>query len=242
MKNKDNLIISSVIIGVAMIIAVMVGAYAFITARGFDNTLTVTGSATQDVVADSAKWSFSLSEQGVEGDLQSATARLGHDLDAAKKFLSQNGVADADITITPVMTDEVYKYNSDQNGPRQFNVHQTITVQSNDPASIEKLSKASNILSAQGILVMIDQPQYFISNLPDLRIQLLGAAISDARARADQIAGSAHTKVGALKSASSGVVQVMPPNSVDVSDYGQYDTSTINKSVMVTVHATFFVK
>ena len=35
---------------------------------------------------------------------------------------------------------------------------------------------------------------------------------------------------------------VMAPNSVDVSDYGQYDTSNVNKEVMVTVRASFAVR
>jgi hypothetical protein len=39
-----------------------------------------------------------------------------------------------------------------------------------------------------------------------------------------------------------GVVQVMQVDSVDVSDYGSYDTSTINKDVMVTVKTVFGLK
>lgn len=241
MKKTDHLITSSFILGGAIVLAVVIGAYAFISARGFDNSLSVTGSATESVTADSGKWSFSLSRQATEGSLQTANVQLGRDLDAAKKFLAANSIADSAITITPVFTDQVYGYD-DKGGPRQFNVHQTVTVALKDPRLVDALSKASSALVSQGIVIMADQPQYFISNLADLRVKLLGAAITDARARADEIAGSAGTKVGALKSASSGVVQVLPPNSVDVSDYGQYDTSTIEKNVMVTVRASFFVK
>jgi hypothetical protein len=79
-------------------------------------------------------------------------------------------------------------------------------------------------------------------DLPELRVSLLGEALKDARARATEIAKSANTKVGALKSAASGVVQVSAPNSIDVSDYGNYDTSSMDKDVMVTVRATFLVQ
>ena len=71
---------------------------------------------------------------------------------------------------------------------------------------------------------------------------LIGKAVQDAKARAESIAKSTGQSVGALKSASSGVVQVMAPNSVDISDYGSYDTSTIDKQIMVTARATFFLK
>jgi hypothetical protein len=36
-----------------------------------------------------------------------------------------------------------------------------------------------------------------------------------------------------------GVVQVMPVGAIEISDYGSYDTSGIEKEVMTTVKATF---
>lgn len=241
MKNSTSLIVPSVILGVSIIVAVLVGAFAFIQARGFDNTLSVTGSASQRVSADTAKWSFSLSRQATEGTVERAHTQISADLVAAKQFLTKNGVKDEDITVSTVMTNEMYKYDSKE-GPRAFEVRQTVTVESKDPKGLDALAKASSELSSKGILIMADQPQYFYSKLSHLRVSLLGAAIADARARAGQIAGSAGTKVGPLKAASSGVVQVLAPNSIDISDYGQYDTSSVEKDVMVTVRATFFVK
>jgi hypothetical protein len=97
-------------------------------------------------------------------------------------------------------------------------------------------------LSAQGIFLSVMQPQYYISNLPELRVQLVGEAVKDAKARASSIAESAGQSVGRLQSAASGVVQVMAPNSIDIADYGSYDTSTIEKQVMVTTKAVFIVR
>ena len=45
--------------------------------------------------------------------------------------------------------------------------------------------------------------------------------------------------IGTLRSASSGVVQVLPQGGIEISDYGSYDTQSMNKEVMVTVRATF---
>ncbi|MEI6305052.1 MAG: SIMPL domain-containing protein [Candidatus Taylorbacteria bacterium] len=237
---KNSFFIPSIILGIALIVSVVIGAFTFIAARGFDNTLAVTGSASEKVVADNATWSLSLSRQASEFDLGTAYSGIARDLIAAKKFLAANGIAESAITVTPAIAMQQYK--SDQSGPREFDVRQTISVQSNDPQAIDKLSKSTDALTSQGMVVTIDSPQYYYTKLSELRVSLLGAALTDARARAQQIAGSAGTKVGALKSASSGVVQVLSPNSIDVSDYGQYDTSSINKNVMVTVRATFFVK
>jgi uncharacterized protein len=42
-----------------------------------------------------------------------------------------------------------------------------------------------------------------------------------------------------VRAVRSGPFQVSTPDSVDVSDYGMYDTSTIDKTVTATVSVTF---
>jgi len=66
--------------------------------------------------------------------------------------------------------------------------------------------------------------------------------MKDAQNRATSISKTTGQKVGSLKSATMGVVQVTQPNSVDISDYGNYDVSTIEKEVMITVRASFSLK
>jgi len=76
-------------------------------------------------------------------------------------------------------------------------------------------------VSAQNVTTLVNrgysisprQPEYYVSNLPELRVQLLGKAVADAKARATEIAKSGGASVGPLQSASSGVVQVLAPNS-----------------------------
>ena len=73
-------------------------------------------------------------------------------------------------------------------------------------------------------------------------MSLLGKAVKDAKARALSIAENSGAGVGSLESVSGGIVQVLAPNSTDISDYGSYDTSTIEKDIMVTVKAEFGIK
>jgi hypothetical protein len=120
---------------------------------------------------------------------------------------------------------------------------QNITVQSNDVGKISDLAKnVSSLVSGNGMLFSTSSLEFYYSKLPDVRVELLASAVADAKARAEQLAQAGGKKIGALQSASSGVVQVMAPNSVEVSDYGMYDTSSINKEVMVTVKASFEIK
>ena len=160
----------------------------------------------------------------------------------ANYFKSQN-LASSTVTESVISTDE--NYNQDQNAPKTYNIHEAIIVQTADVDAIDKLSRELGILTSKvsvDTLVSPMQPEYYVSSLPQLRVSLVGQAVKDAKARAIEIAKSGGSSVGALKSASSGVVQVLAPNSTSVEDYGSYDTSTIQKQVMVTARAVFYVK
>ncbi len=60
--------------------------------------------------------------------------------------------------------------------------------------------------------------------------------------RASSLAENSGSKVGALKYASQGVFQITPLYSTDVSGYGRYDTSTIEKSVKAVVTIEYSIR
>jgi hypothetical protein len=231
-------IISASILGVALLGSAIIGGYSFYSVQSLSNTLSVTGSAKQSVTSDSAKWTISMSQVVSFEQTAAGYTQVGANTAAVKNYLLKNGITADQITVSPIFTDDYYT----QSNIRQQNVHQSITVATPDVKKIQTLSQNTNELAQQGVQFSAGMPEYYISNLPDLRVSLLGAAITDAHARAVSIAKPAQQSIGKLKSASSGVIQVLPKNSTDISDYGQYDTSTIDKDVMVTVHAVFLVK
>jgi uncharacterized protein len=233
--------IPAVVLASGIILAALVGAVAFYNSRTLDNNLSVTGSAKTQVMADTAKWTFNISRRVTENTLQSGYSAMAKDLTAAKNFLNQNGIKEEQITITPIYMEEMWKDPS-FGGPREVTLRQVVTVSSGDIERITQISKSVEVLASAGVFVSTHSPEYYYSKLADLRVSLLSGAIKDAKARAEQIAESGGQSVGSLKSASSGVVQVLAPNSIEVADYGAYDTSSIQKDVMVTVRAVFFVK
>jgi hypothetical protein len=131
---------------------------------------------------------------------------------------------------------------NDNSGLRDYNLSQFIEVRSSDVLKIKALAKSSESLAASGVLFSSGQVEYYYSKLPELRVSLLPAALKDARDRASAIAQNTGATVGAAKTVSMGVVQVLSADSVDVSDYGSYDTSKIDKDVMITVKAAFQLK
>ena len=84
--------------------------------------------------------------------------------------------------------------------------------------------------------------EYFVSNLAELKAEMLALATADAKARAEEIAKSSGNKICGLLSAKTGVFQIRKPLSMDISDYGIYNTSSKEKEIAVTVNATFKIK
>jgi hypothetical protein len=158
-----------------------------------------------------------------------------------EKFLTGAGLAESEVDIAPVQMEEYYKYNADPNAPREFTLRQTVRVQSADIQKVTALANRSDLVDA-GVMFANQGLEYQYSKLAELRVSLLPEAVRDAQARAAAIAGTGGRRVGTMKDASMGVVQVLQPNSADVADYGNYDTSTMEKDVMVTVRAAFVLE
>lgn len=237
---KEYQLGSALTLATGLVIAAIVASYAFYSVRALSNTLTVTGSATATSTADTGKLYVTVSRATTEDGIAGTQARVSSDAAQVVSFFKKSGIDADDIDLSPIAADR--EYSSNEFAPRRYNVRQDISIVSHDPQLIEKLSKDIADLSSRGILMNVNPPQYYISNLPELRVRLIGEAVKDAKARAESIAKSAGQRVGRLQSAAGGVVQVMAPNSTDISDYGSYDTSTIEKTVMVTTKAVFLVR
>jgi len=231
----------SFILGGGLILAAVVVSYALYSIRALDNTLSVTGSAKQEVTADTAKWTIQVYRTVFQDGVQGAYTQVGQDSAAVKAYFKTAGIAEADMTSNTITSDQDWSYNTN-GGPTRYMVHQDITITSKDVEKIQALSQGVSTLINRGYTISPRQPEFYVSTLPELRVSLLGEAIKDAKARANEIAKSGGSSVGKLRGASSGVVQVMAPNSTNVDDYGSYDTSTIKKEVSVTARATFLVK
>jgi hypothetical protein len=239
---EKSLVKTSIILGVFLIIGVSIISYSLYQIKAADNSLSVTGSAKQSVTADIVKWNANFSRTVYASTLKTGYAQMKADEAIVSKFLTDNGITAAELTISPVSMQEQYNYNKTSGTPTEYTLTQNITVQSSDIQKIQNISKSTQTVIDQGVIFSAYSPEYYYSKLPDARVTLLPEAMKDAQTRAQSIAGSTGKKVGTLKSASMGVVQVMQPNSIDVSDYGSYDTSTVEKEIMITVKASFSLK
>ena len=118
----------------------------------------------------------------------------------------------------------------------------SITVRSEELEKLSNLANDTGPLMGSGYTVSSGGLELTYSKLDEMRVKLLTQAIKDATDRANAIASESGRTVGLLRNATGGVVQVLPIGGVDISDYGSYDTGSMNKEIMVTVRATFGLK
>lgn len=240
MENNKNHLVFGLILGLSLIISAGIGAFTFYKLRSSES-ITSTGSAKKAVTSDKAKWTANITRQVTLSTLKGGYTKLETDLKEVKAFLLSNGIKEESIVISPIVMNEVYEqYPS---ADKKYTLFQNIEINETDVKKIDNLSKnTTTLIVDKGVLFSTNSVEYFYSKLPEARIELLATAVEDSKARASELARAGGKRISYLKSASSGVVQVMSPNSVEVSDYGVYDTSKIEKEVFVTVKATFEIK
>jgi len=118
-KNFNKIIITGIILGLCFIAGVYVNAQFNYKARQLDNTLSVTGSAKQQIVSDTAKWRSSFSRTVLLGGLNEGYSQMKEDEKLVLNFLKISGIEEKDIIISPVTMNQLYRY--DSNFPRSTN-------------------------------------------------------------------------------------------------------------------------
>lgn len=241
---RDNQFVPlGILLGFSFLLVGIIASLTAVSIKNANDTLTVTGSATANVAADTATWTVTANRTAYHAGVPSATREVVADSGKIVAYFKKEGVDPAHITVGAVHTNQDYsKYSNDPNVPTSYVVSQDVTISSTSPELVQRLSQDTSPLSNQGIFLTSQDPRYLISKLPEYRISLAGEAMKDAKARAEQLVKDSGQSVGKLRAASTAAVQVLAANSLDVSDYGTYDTSTIDKTVMVTVRATFAVR
>ena len=228
---------SSLILAIGFIISAFILGAFFVSARN-EQSIRVVGQGVKSVTSDLIKWNMTINKTTNVAYRSEGPSWIQEDLNKVKKYLANNGIEEKDILVEPVSSYANYG----NNGITGYSFSQRIEVRSNDIEKIEKLALDNKALAKQDIYLQYSDLEYFVSNLADIKAEMLALATADAKTRALEIAKSSGNKVCGLLSARSGVFQIRKPLSTDVSDYGIYNTSSKEKEIAVTVTATFKIK
>ena len=211
-----------------------------------ERTIKVTGSAKKRIVSDLIEWSATVTADSK--DKLEAYRKLHGDVDKAVAYLKAQGVPAEQIFPDSATVQEVYETVHEGKGEDQisrevlvgYQGKQAINVRSTDVQRIERLSREVTNLLEQDVQVASGAPAYYYTKLGDLKIEMLSAASKDARTRAENMLGAAGgARVGKLKDADMGVINVNSANSTETSWEGNNDTSSLEKDIIAIVHVTY---
>lgn len=229
-------------LAVAMVVAAFLVAGALGRVRQGADVIEVTGSARRPAQADLIVWRVSLSTQ--QTDLRSAYAEIRRQSSRLIAYLRSRQVPDSVIGAGAIDVSPIEEMKEGERTGRvvAYRGEQRFVLRSRDVRRVAQLSVDVTELINEGIALTSSTPEYVLTGLDTLRIQMLAGATEDARRRADAIARGAGSAVGTLRAVRTGVIQVVPRYSTEVSDVGMNDTSSFEKDVMAVVRVTFAIR
>ncbi len=228
------------VLSLALVISSLVFAQGIQEFKRANDVLVITGSAKRPIKSDYIILRLSVSSQ--ESTAKIAYQNLKTQIEQVQAYLKEQQVPDDAITLSAMRTDTIPEIGiNGRNTGRilAYRLSQTLEIRSNEVERYADISQQATELINEGVNLVSRPPEYLYTKLSELRIEMVAEATKDAQARARAIASSTGNKVGAVRSARTGVFQITSRNSTAVSDYGIYDTSSLEKDITAVVSVQF---
>jgi hypothetical protein len=241
-ENNKYWLNAGAVLAIGLVLSSAIFGWFYSKTKKSDEAITVTGSAKKRIKADLVIWSAGVSSQSPQ--LSEAYKQLSDSVPRIKQYLVSKGIPEEQMTVSAISTTTLKKQN--ENGVETseitgYSLQQKVEIKSNDVDKIAQIAREATELINQGILIESNAPQYYYTQIGDLKIEMLGEAAKDAKERAEKIAASTGNSIGPVRSARMGVLQITPADSTEVSDSGIYDTTTIDKDMTAVVNISFAV-
>jgi hypothetical protein len=237
-------IISSVILGLCAIIAFALIGNAYKYRSKTMETIVVTGLSEKDFNSDLIVWSGSYSRKSL--DLKEAYIILKADENLIRSYLLKKGINASELQFSSVMINKEFSQQSSASGQYMsqeftgYNLTQSVKIESNAVDKVDKISREVGELIQSGIEFNSSAPMFYNTKLSQVKMELLGKASADARARAETIAKNAGSSLGELKKATMGIFQITGKNSNEDYSYGgAFNTSSKYKTGSITIKMEF---
>jgi len=236
-------IVVAVIIAIAAVISSVIIINGVVKIKSATTDITVTGSAKQQITSDMIVWSGNFSVQSQS--LQDAYSKLEVSRNKVTDYLVNQGIAKDEFVFSSIDTMTNYvmnEYGDYTNEIDEYILSQSVTISSGEIDKITEISRSATELLNEDVAFQSGSPQYFYTKLADLKVTMLAEATKDAKKRAEMIVENAGNKLGDLKYADMGVMQITPLYSNEIDDYGINDTSSLEKEITAVVHCSFEIK
>jgi uncharacterized protein len=242
-EKSSHLLNAGIALAIGLVISSVVLGLSYTRVKKGDEAVTVTGSAKKRIKSDLVVWTAAVSFQAPK--LSDAYGQLSDNIPRIKQYLISKGIPENQMTVSSISSTTLRRRDSEGMETSEisgYSLRQEIEVRSNDVERIAQVAREATELINQGILLESMAPRYSYTKIGDLKIEILGEAAKDAKTRAEQIASSTGNRIGTVRSARMGVMQITAADSTEVSDYGINDTSSIEKDITAVVNISFAVE
>lgn len=206
--------------------------------------INVTGSARKNVRSDLVVWHSSFSVEAPT--LVEAQEKLRADHAKVAAFFARRGIEG--FSASPVMVKELYARQRDEDDNIVtstrvgYRLSQYVEVHSPDVDGVPRLAVESGELLREGVAFLSGGFDFIYTKAGEAKVEMMAEATNDARQRAEQIATQGGRRVKELRNARMGVVQINPVHSSATSWEGNNDTSSVEKTIIATITATFAMR
>lgn len=229
--------------GAAIVVAAAIVAAAAVHIAAMRATITVTGSARQQIRSDMVVWRGTYFANAA--DLQTAYATLQGQASKVKDYLVHHGLSADSLVFSSIATRTFYVLGArgqETSTVTGYQLSQSVEVRSRNVDHVAAVARAATELINQGVRFESQPPEYLYTRIADLKVSMLAQATQDAKARAEEMAHNSGAAIGHLRSARMGVFQITPAFSTMVSDYGINDTSSLLKDITAVVTMSFEIR
>ena len=204
--------------------------------RSFDRIVTVKGLCEKEVPADKVIWPLVFKVVG--NDISTVYAEINRNTETIKKFLTDGGIDEAEITVSvPAISD---KYAQEYgNNDRTFRYLSTnvVTVCTGNVDTVMDLMNRQTELLKKGIVVGSENAwsnpvEFKFEGLNDIKPAMIEEATKNAREVGEKFAKDSGSRLGKIKTANQGTFTIE-----------NRDSNTPNiKKVRVVTSVTYYLK
>ena len=180
--------------------------------REFDRYLTVRGLSEREVKADLAIWPIRFSVHAEElGALKKAMER---DRDTVLAFLAAAGIDPKEVALgLPTLSDRLdEKIQGGKPELLRYKGTTTLVVRSADVDRVKAAIQKVDVLLEKGVSLAnneySDRPEFLFTAVAAAKPDMIREATANARAAAEKFAQDSHTRVGGIRRASQGLMEI----------------------------------
>lgn len=236
-----------IIPGIAAIVCAFVLGNAYTYKFRAQDTVVVTGLGETEFASDLIVWSGAITAEAANA--AAGYAQIETSKRKVQEYLAAKGIPAEAVVFDFVNVNKqfapVYNAGGSWAGQRftGYELRQRFTVESKEVDKVEAVSREMSSLIAQGVSIEAYQPDYYYTQLDDVKLSLIERASADARTRAEKIAANAGAKIGKVRSARMGVFQITGANTnEEFSAGGSFNTSSRQKKARITMRIEYRIK